>query len=238
VCSGRRHWAAVELGCVSTKISSRYLGTLRCGPREIKDNHTFFIFYIFQQQDPITDGCQPPHGCWKLNSGPLEEQSVLLTSEPSLQPCSLLLTQIRALLFHWHTDGYLLGSILNLWGIGMSSYWPQDRNCTHGIQDKLPDLRDWKIIILPQVLSLLLKILYVNTVFTSPSDSSHIPLLLKLLLNYTHTHMHAHKHAHIHTDTHTQIHTHTLRCAHTHTNARSHSVHTDSHTYRWVCQCS
>jgi hypothetical protein len=34
---------------------------------------------------------QIPCGCWELNSGPLEEQSVLLTSEPSLQsappPC-------------------------------------------------------------------------------------------------------------------------------------------------------
>ena len=27
--------------------------------------------------DPITDGCKPPWGCWELNSGPLEEQSVL-----------------------------------------------------------------------------------------------------------------------------------------------------------------
>ena len=27
-----------------------------------------------------------PCGCWDLNSGPLEEQSVLLTTEPSLQP--------------------------------------------------------------------------------------------------------------------------------------------------------
>jgi hypothetical protein len=36
--------------------------------------------------DLITDGCEPPCGCWELNSGPLEEQSVLLTSEPSLQP--------------------------------------------------------------------------------------------------------------------------------------------------------
>ena len=36
--------------------------------------------------DPITDGCEPPCGCWELNSGPLEEQSVLLTTEPSLQP--------------------------------------------------------------------------------------------------------------------------------------------------------
>jgi hypothetical protein len=36
--------------------------------------------------DPITDGCEPPCGCWDLNSGPSEEQSVLLTTEPSLQP--------------------------------------------------------------------------------------------------------------------------------------------------------
>jgi len=36
--------------------------------------------------DPITDGCEPPCGCWDLNSGPLEEQPVLLTAEPSLQP--------------------------------------------------------------------------------------------------------------------------------------------------------
>jgi hypothetical protein len=35
--------------------------------------------------DSIADGCQPPCGCWELNSGPLEEQSVLLTNEPSLQ---------------------------------------------------------------------------------------------------------------------------------------------------------
>ena len=35
--------------------------------------------------DPIIDGCEPPLGCWGLNSGPLEEQAVLLTAEPSLQ---------------------------------------------------------------------------------------------------------------------------------------------------------
>jgi hypothetical protein len=32
------------------------------------------------------DGCEPPCGCWDLNSGPLEEQSALLTAEPSHQP--------------------------------------------------------------------------------------------------------------------------------------------------------
>jgi hypothetical protein len=36
--------------------------------------------------DPITDGCEPSWSCWELNSGPLEEQSVFLTTEPPLQP--------------------------------------------------------------------------------------------------------------------------------------------------------
>jgi hypothetical protein len=36
--------------------------------------------------DLITDGCELPCGCWELNPGPLEKQSVLLTHEPSLQP--------------------------------------------------------------------------------------------------------------------------------------------------------
>jgi hypothetical protein len=33
-----------------------------------------------------TDGCERPCGCWNLNTGPLQELSVLLTTEPSLQP--------------------------------------------------------------------------------------------------------------------------------------------------------
>ena len=41
--------------------------------------------------DLITDGCEPPCGCWELNSGPLEEQAMLLTAEPSLQPCIIFL---------------------------------------------------------------------------------------------------------------------------------------------------
>jgi hypothetical protein len=35
--------------------------------------------------DPITDGCEPSSGCQELNSEPLEEQLVLLSTEPSLQ---------------------------------------------------------------------------------------------------------------------------------------------------------
>jgi hypothetical protein len=49
----------------------------------------FFLIYLFyvcehtvRASDPITDGCKPPCGCWDLNSGPLEEQSVLLPTEP------------------------------------------------------------------------------------------------------------------------------------------------------------
>jgi hypothetical protein len=34
--------------------------------------------------DLIMDGCEPTCGCWDLNLGPLEKQSVLLTAEPSL----------------------------------------------------------------------------------------------------------------------------------------------------------
>jgi hypothetical protein len=41
----------------------------------------------------ITNGCELPCGCWDLNSGPLEEQLVLLTTEPSLQPHNILLIE-------------------------------------------------------------------------------------------------------------------------------------------------
>ena len=34
----------------------------------------------------VTDVWELPCGCWELNPGPLKEQPVLLTAEPSLQP--------------------------------------------------------------------------------------------------------------------------------------------------------
>jgi hypothetical protein len=45
--------------------------------------------------DLIMDGCEPPFGCWALNSGPSEEQSVLLITQPSLQPEKSILKQER-----------------------------------------------------------------------------------------------------------------------------------------------
>jgi hypothetical protein len=37
----------------------------------------FFQTHQRRALDPTVDGCEPPCGCWELNSGPLEEQSVL-----------------------------------------------------------------------------------------------------------------------------------------------------------------
>jgi hypothetical protein len=55
--------------------------------------------------DPITDGCEPPCGHWELNSGPLKEQSVLLTTESSLQPWEQTLKA-------WETQKEILNLIL------------------------------------------------------------------------------------------------------------------------------
>ncbi|GAB1297090.1 Exocyst complex component 7 [Apodemus speciosus] len=35
------------------------------------------VTYQKRASDPITDGCEPPCGCWNLNSGPLEERKLL-----------------------------------------------------------------------------------------------------------------------------------------------------------------
>ena len=40
----------------------------------------------------ITHICEPPCACWESNLGPVEEQPVLLTAEPSLQPLPSLLS--------------------------------------------------------------------------------------------------------------------------------------------------
>jgi hypothetical protein len=54
-------------------------------------NSTVFFFFLNTQQkkasDLITDGSEPPCGCWDLNSGPSEEQS----AEPFLQPLPVTL---------------------------------------------------------------------------------------------------------------------------------------------------
>jgi hypothetical protein len=53
----------------------------------IKCKYTVAVFRHTRrgQSDLIMDGRELPCGCWDLNSGPSEEQSMLLTTEPSLQ---------------------------------------------------------------------------------------------------------------------------------------------------------
>jgi hypothetical protein len=55
--------------------------------------------------DPIMNDCEPPCGCWELNSEPLEEQSVLLTSEPCLQHTFELLTLC---FYHLHSHCWVV----------------------------------------------------------------------------------------------------------------------------------
>ena len=49
------------------------------------------------------DSCELPCWCWELNLDPLEEQSVLLTAEPSFQHQNLIIFKLPRLpkrLFH------------------------------------------------------------------------------------------------------------------------------------------
>jgi hypothetical protein len=57
--------------------------------------------------DLIMGGCEPPCGCWDLNSGPLKEQSELLPAEPSPQPQYYLLILTA---FVWDTLSWVTGT--------------------------------------------------------------------------------------------------------------------------------
>jgi hypothetical protein len=47
----------------------------------------------------VTDSCELSIGWWELNLGPLEEQPVLLTTEPSLQPLTYFCCYCLLVLF-------------------------------------------------------------------------------------------------------------------------------------------
>ena len=84
---------------------SLYPGKMKAGKKKVSlvaCHQIFFFFNLFyfymsspllssdtpeEGLDPTTDGCEPPCGYQELNSGSLEEQSVLLTAELALQPC-------------------------------------------------------------------------------------------------------------------------------------------------------
>jgi hypothetical protein len=47
------------------------------------DFPTSFMNTLLRASDLITDGCEPPCGCWKLNSGPMEEQAASALISPA-----------------------------------------------------------------------------------------------------------------------------------------------------------
>jgi hypothetical protein len=51
----------------------------------------------------IMGGCELPRGCWDLNSGPSEEQSVLLPAEPYHQPMFVIFFLSWVILFFFVT---------------------------------------------------------------------------------------------------------------------------------------
>ena len=75
--------------------ASRVLGLKACAITALPGYKKYFFFFFFlkiylfiickytvavfrhqkRASDLITDGCEPPCGCWDLNSGPSEEQS-------------------------------------------------------------------------------------------------------------------------------------------------------------------
>ena len=86
-----------------------------------------YTVVVFRHQkrvsDHIADGGEPPCDCWELNSGPLEEQSVLLTSEPSLQPPCVSFDLILTLFLKCNNPSVILKSRIYFGGLHMLGTW-------------------------------------------------------------------------------------------------------------------
>jgi hypothetical protein len=61
--------------CVSVLLASVSVYHGYAGPIEVKRRHW----------NPWNWSCEAPYGCRGVNSGPLQEQQVLLVAEPALQ---------------------------------------------------------------------------------------------------------------------------------------------------------
>lgn len=70
----------------------------------------------------VTDGWEPPCEYWELILGPLEEQSMLWSSEPALQPltCTLILSCVAL----WNSHSEFTGACQH-WHLG-DNIWPAD----------------------------------------------------------------------------------------------------------------
>jgi hypothetical protein len=66
-----------------------------------------YLFHVYEYTVNVfrhtrRRGCESLCGCWDLNSGPLEEHSLLLTAEPSLLP----MFHLTKLMFSGLLKGY------------------------------------------------------------------------------------------------------------------------------------
>lgn len=48
--------------------------------------YTAFCLHVYLQAEEVPDLITDGWASWELNSGPLEEQSMLLTAKPSISP--------------------------------------------------------------------------------------------------------------------------------------------------------
>jgi hypothetical protein len=87
---GRYVWMHVCM-CTGEDIGHPWVSFLRHHlPCFLRQGLSSFCLQTHQEKaSHFRWGYEPPCGCWELNSGPLKEQSMLLTTEPSLQSLSL-----------------------------------------------------------------------------------------------------------------------------------------------------
>ena len=102
--------------------------------------------------DLIPDGCEPPRGCREPNSGPLEGQAMLLTSEPSLQP------------LHQEEENQIQG-------------WPVQRPCPRNQVKTKPDFNLEKQVFQPQLSQYCFRNLLITTLRVVPGSCPPAPPL-------------------------------------------------------------
>ena len=86
--AGASGWVSLTKSCHHSLCTSWYrdVGKYRAKILFFVYVHCYSAMGVKYPGTGITESCELPCGCWELNPGLLEEQSVLLTPEPSLQP--------------------------------------------------------------------------------------------------------------------------------------------------------
>ena len=109
ICSDWPHslWVNSTLSVPACSLGPKYLFIIIC-------KYTVAVSWHTRRgcQISLMGGCEPPCGCWDLNSGHWEEQSRLLPAEPSHQPSFAPLMSLRC---DWLFQIVIVGQ----WGKGI-----------------------------------------------------------------------------------------------------------------------